>query len=496
MKSTTMISKFYKGIQFAALGLMGSLIMSSCAEKSSTTGWDYNDSKNGGFEVNTGYEGQQTGPGLVFVEGGTFTMGRAEDDIMRDWNNIPRRVTVSSFYMDETEVTNLAYREYIYWLDRVYGFDYPEVVQNALPDTLVWRSRLGYNDPYVETYFRHPAYQFYPVVGVSWKQANDYCAWRTDRVNEQILIEEGVLRTNPNQYADDNFDTDAYLFGFYTGEVKKNLPDLNPNGLGEAGRPVNLADGILLPRYRLPTEAEWEYAALALIGNTEFERVTEKRQYPWNSSSLRNPDERNKGFMLANYKRGRGDMMGIAGSLNDSYDITAPVKSFPPNDFGLYDMAGNVAEWVLDVYRPLTGEDVDDFRAFRGNVFSTWATDEDGYVEYPDSLGNMIRREVTAEEALGRRNYDRAENRDYVDGDLKSSIYYDKGELPEGDDPMYEYAKKTMVNNEVRVYKGGSWKDRAYWLVPGNRRYLEEDMSTDFIGFRCAMHRVGSQTNN
>lgn len=474
--------------------LFGVVALSACSEKSSTTGWDYNTMENGGFQANLKYPGQDIGPGLVFIEGGTFTMGRVEQDVMYDWNNIPRRVTVSSFYMDETEVTNIAYREYLYWLERVYGYSYPEVYEKALPDTLVWRDKLAYNEPYVETYLRHPAYSLYPVVGVNWLQANDYCAWRTDRVNEQILISEGILRTNPNQYDDDNFNTETYLVGQYVGEVKKNLPDLNPNGNGKAGRQATMEDGILLPKYRLPTESEWEYAALALIGNVDYERITQKKMYPWNGGSLRNPNEKTKGDMLANYKRGRGDNMGIGGYLNDMGDITMAVKSFPPNDFGLYDMAGNVAEWVMDVYRPLSMEDVTDFRSFRGNVFLAYEKDEEGYLLPPDSLGRMPKRNVTEEEALNRRNYSRADNRDYQDGDIESSIFYERGAVPEGEAPMYDYGRTTMYNNEVRVYKGGSWKDRAYWLVPGTRRYLEEDLSTDFIGFRCSMHRVGTQS--
>ena len=197
------------------------LIFSSCGkEKSSVTGWNYNDPKNGGFEV-VPYDEQETGPGLVLVEGGTFTMGRTEQDITLDWNNIPRRATVSSFYMDETEVANVHYLEYLYWITRVFGADYPEVYKRALPDTLVWRDKLAYNEPLVELYFRHPSYQQYPVVGINWLQANDFCAWRTDRVNEQILIREGILRINPNQINEDNFNTDAYLASQYEGLVKR-----------------------------------------------------------------------------------------------------------------------------------------------------------------------------------------------------------------------------------------------------------------------------------
>jgi formylglycine-generating enzyme len=103
-------------------------LASSCSQKSSSTGWNYNDKNNGGFQVAKGAE-QATGPGLVLVEGGTFVMGSMEQDMMYDHDNMERRITVSSFYMDETEVSNLDYLEYLYWLQRVYGQDYPEVYQ-------------------------------------------------------------------------------------------------------------------------------------------------------------------------------------------------------------------------------------------------------------------------------------------------------------------------------------------------------------------------------
>ncbi len=84
---------------------------SSNSKNSSTTGWDYNNSKNGGFETNSKYKEQATGPGLMFVEGGSFTMGRTQQDVFSDWNNVPKTVTVSSFYLDETEVRNVDYLE-------------------------------------------------------------------------------------------------------------------------------------------------------------------------------------------------------------------------------------------------------------------------------------------------------------------------------------------------------------------------------------------------
>ena len=213
-------------------------IISSCSkQQSSVTGWDYNNSKNGGFEVNTNFKEQMTGPGLTFIEGGSFTQGRIEQDVMYDWNNVPKRVTVSSFYLDETEVRNVDYREYLTWLKRVYGSSYPEVYNKSLPDTLVWRDKLGYNEPYVSQYLRHPAYDNYPVVGVSWSQANDFCVWRTDRVNERILINEGILKEDPEQIDDNTFNTEAYLAGQYDGIQGRLLRNYDPS-TGEKFRKV------------------------------------------------------------------------------------------------------------------------------------------------------------------------------------------------------------------------------------------------------------------
>jgi sulfatase modifying factor 1 len=484
---------------FAQLVIVA-IIFTSCKgggkDASTTTGWKYNDADNGGFEVVSEKE-QVTGPGLVLIQGGTYTMGRVEQDVLYDWNNVPRRVTVSSFYMDETEVRNVDYREYLYWIKRVF-VDYPEVYRNALPDTLVWRRPMAYNEPYVQYYFRHPSYNEYPLVGVSWLQANDYCAWRTDRVNEGILIDQKILNPDPNQVNEANFNTEAYLAGQYEGLVNQNLPSINPNS---ETRRVMLEDGILLPKYRLPTEAEWEYAALALIGNSFEERVYERRIYPWDGHNLRNDDKKDRGQMRANYVRGRGDMMGVAGDLNDNASVPAPVNSYWPNDYGLYCMAGNVNEWVQDVYRPLTSEDFDEFNPFRGNVFQKLATDEEGNVAEKDSLGRLRYVEISADEAINRWNYKKADYRNYMDGDYESSIN-EGGEWTSGaktqdrgSSRMYKMEpgdESSMISDHARVYKGGSWRDRAYWLSPGTRRFLDESSSRDDLGFRCAMIRVGS----
>ncbi|MFN5294751.1 MAG: SUMF1/EgtB/PvdO family nonheme iron enzyme [Flavobacteriales bacterium] len=573
------VSKMFFGLAAIAVA---SIFTSCDKERSGATGWAYNDEKNGGFERQD-YVEQETGPGLVLVEGGTFTMGRVEDDLNFAWDNIPRRVTVSSFYMDETEVTNQFWNDYLHWLKLVYGDTYPELVNRALPDTNIWREVTEYNEPQVDYYLRHPAYRDYPVVGVNWLQASEYCVWRTDRVNELILIREGLMSYNPTGQADEeHFTTDSYLSGQYSGDAASGgLKDYNPKGTGT--RLVTMSDGIILPRYRLPTEAEWEYAALGLVGNSFQELITDRRTYPWNGHYVRNDDNGGRffGTIRANFVRGAGDYMGVAGYLNDNADITAPVYAYPPNDYGLFNMSGNVSEWVMDVYRPLSPEDKSEFRPFRGNVYKTRVLNSDGSFadkhdkniydidgvayflknyqeqagarltqtsltlldqcnqkitsaqekikerkddEAQDAMqeamdlvtdsedlvaadlrdgmadyivsapGEVKRRNVSVEENIDRRNYRKADYIDHRDGDFNSSIYYANADMEQDKNRMYEWGVTTLINDRARVYKGGNWRDRAYYTIPGTRRYLDERRSMSTLGFRCAMDRLGSPT--
>ena len=408
--------------------------LGSCAQDESTsTGWKYNKTENGGFEKKD-FEEQETGPGLVMIEGGVFTMGRSEEDVMDDWNAQASKKTVSSFYMDRTEVSNFHWLEYVYWMKRVYYKSYPHIYKKSLPDTLVWRNPLSYREKFIDYYFRHPAYRDYPVVGVSWIQANDFCKWRTDRVNEAILVREGILNwhfadgelnevasANDPKYAgnykstpENMFNTDSYLAGQYNQTTKNGYTvtsDKNPqkekdikprdpymldnydpvyavkddptnpkSAIYRGKRQVRIEDGILLPKYRLPIEAEWEFAASGLLGNLDpnSENIDERRIYPWDGHYVRKDEEQFQGSIQANFTRGRGDQMGVSGALNDGADVTCRVDDFWPNDYGLYNMAGNVSEWVMDTYRPLSSEVTDEFMPFRGNVYQTKLLVPDG----------------------------------------------------------------------------------------------------------------------
>jgi sulfatase modifying factor 1 len=528
----------------AFLAILSIFILASCSrEQSTSTGWDYNNRKQGGFEKMDKAE-QIPGPGLMFVEGGRLTMGRVEEDVMYDWNNISKTVTVSSFYIDQTEVRNMDYVEYLHWLKRHYvnenspfftGTARPEIYTKALPDSLVWRDKLGENEMFLNNYLRNPAYREYPVVGVSWEQANDYCIWRTDRVNERILINAGLLMevTHPDREGVEvAFTTDGYLHGsedylanFVTEKQKDRIRNITALKSDDEGRYTNMEDGLLLPNYRLPTEAEWEHAALGYIGNNIGENHDNRKIYPWNGSGLRNDTKKNQGQIMANFKRGRGDNMGVAGSLNDEADITAPVRSYWPNDYGLFNMAGNVSEWVADVYRPITEQTTTaDHRPFRGNVYKTPQIDQDaGPGENPyiiDEQGHIKDTLVKSSDNIYRRNYKKANNINFLDGDIESQMdtkwnsdtteksildqeavkidkwnqtadKYEDNAFTSNSNEMYDYGNTTLISDRTRVYKGGSWKDRAYWLNPGTRRFLDQSQSTDCIGFRCAMDRVG-----
>lgn len=301
-------------------------------------------------------------PGMVYVPAGTFHMGPSDEDISYAFTARNKQVSINGFWMDATEITNNEYRQFVLWVrdsvaatilnykkqapdgtgpidwikaksikwedpktqeqlsamivtpdNRINGrreldakkiiyhsevFDYKEGAkrENAdkprsnfivkkdtqiYPDTLVWIRDFtySYNEPMAKKYFSHPAYGNYPVVGISWMQATAFCEWRTQYLN-------------------------AFL------ESKKRMTESD---------------------FRLPTEAEWEYAARG--GRSQV-------PYPWGGPYLRNK----KGCLLANFKPGRGNYP------EDGGFYTVRADAYWPNDFGLYNMAGNVAEWTSSLY--------------------------------------------------------------------------------------------------------------------------------------------------
>ncbi len=537
------------------LGFTGCSKKGNTKGGSTATGWKINDKK-GGFQFNDKFKQQETPPGMISIEGGTFTMGKVQDDVMHDWNNSPNQQHVQSFFMDETEVTNKMYTEFLFWIKNVFpptDENYKNIYTGVIPDTLVWRNRLGYNETMTNNYLRHPAYADYPVVGVNWIQAVEFSKWRTDRVNENILEREGYLKKDnkiklgSDVTAENSFSTETYIntpskaFGGNEEVVLKKEMGGGRRPAADTAKNVyaQRSSGLILPEYRLPTEAEWEYAATALVGNREYNIYKGQKKYPWSGQYTRSSKRQYRGDQLANFKQGKGDYGGIAGWSDDGADITNKVKSYAPNDFGLYDMAGNVAEWVQDVYRPMVDDEANDFNYFRGNVYTKNKIGEDGVVELVtsdnityDTLSNgriMARNfpgqiaqvPVDENETYLRTQFSTSDNINYRDGDRQSTRFYKFNDSEEGESGgdqkrMYEAPKHsitadslgkmvkkfdksdkrtTLVDDNVRVYKGGSWRDRAYWLDPASRRFFPQDMATDYIGFRCAMSKVGPKSN-
>ena len=516
---------------FSLIALSSTMLLVSCGGSgggkkgggtkrfTSKTGWKPNDQKGWFF---TGKQQKQKGwPGMVYVEGGTFTMGLVKDDVMHDWNNTPRRMQVSAFFIGETEITNYEYREYVTWLKFVFPPSDPsfkEIYKGALPDTLVWNNKLSRND-FAETYFRRPEYDYYPVVGVSWLQASRYCDWLTDRANEKALMEQGVISkdfytNDANNQGANSFNLDKFKANDPEMEAYINQQRLQQkSGIKTSNQRImaanrNATAGVV-EKFRLPTEVEWEFAALGMQKEREYNLYQNKKP---EIEQLKGKKGKNRGMYLENFKQGRGDYSGVAGWKNDGSPTTADVKQYPSNNLGIFGMFGNVAEWTADVYRPIIDEEASDFNYYRGNVPQEVVKNADGTFKKIDAAkydtladGRLVYKGLPGQ-------YERetvADNRNFRDGDFQSSldagygraedsttmgynmynskqkrfIVDERGRVILQKDPL---SRTTRISNEVRVIKGGSWLDGAYWLDPGQRRFRDEAKSFGWVGFRVA----------
>ena len=518
------------------------------------TGWTYNEPENSSFDIapvkqkKLRTKAASYFKDMLLIEGGTFIMGRTsgsatEIDTTLLEADIPRRVTVASFYLCSHEVTNAEYREFVNWVKDSIALEllaetdpsfylnkeskilnwnrkaeiYTEKNQEAIqemyisgnekyyrkkmfdtkrfnftynnglyrdsiciyPDTLCWITDLtyGYSEPLVKSYFWHPAYNNYPVVGVSWNQANAYCHWRTERLNFAIL------------------------------ESSNHIEDIYPS-------------------FRLPTEAEWEYAAIGPDENKKKkseESIISANIFPWKEKTLTDK----KGNYYANFgpiiDRNRYWVKPFSEGIIDknqkeNYIYTSPIKSFLANEFKLYDMAGNVAEWVLDVPK-MNWEDDMGYRPFRGNVFSVIGSNDSAYnaVINKDS-SNIDQGRVISKNAPDVFEKDTLTSLFKVNSndDLQAAMvkilrrknYYDPASFPDTIIEKYKNwlmpkavseihnAKVLELNEFPRIVKGGSWADGPVYMECGTQTVFSENKRTYRIGFRIAMMLVGSLTED
>ena len=248
-----------------------------------------------------------------------------------------------------------------------------------------------------------------------------------------------------------------------------------------------------------------------------------KKKFPWEGEYTRSQRKKNLGDQLANFKLGKGDYGGIAGWSEVGSGITTSVRAYPPNSFGLYGMGGNVSEWVADVYRPIIDEEASDFNYYRGNVYTKSSIGENGYniidennineeenriklqdgrIDFKNLPGELVQTKLNENDLL-RINYSKDDNRDYNDGDKESSRNYGSNQQvkkemynnPRNENPDITDFRTSLIGNDSRVYKGGSWLDRSYYLDPAQRRFLPEYITSNSIGFRCAMSYLGEVRN-
>ncbi|MFT5858593.1 MAG: sulfatase activating formylglycine-generating enzyme [Flavobacteriaceae bacterium] len=294
----------------------------SCQRQAITT-WDENNPKQGGFQK-APYCEQETPIGLLLIEGREFTLKQDES---------VTEISSKNFYISKYEETNGQYLAYLAYLEQYYS---KATYQNALPDTTFWNKlKIGNEDRamLMNNYLRNPLYKDFPVIGLNVSQIERYAVWKSDRMNELILVREEVLEINSDaKDSSELFTTKAYLYGQY--RVGEEITSLDPS---LATRNVRLEDGILLPKYRLPTSQEWQLASVAIGDYSNRYFVTEK-EYKF----------KNKQLADFGYLSVEPSKIRKPDQVKYADNILQLVYGYSSNSYGLHGLSNGIPEYAKD----------------------------------------------------------------------------------------------------------------------------------------------------
>lgn len=338
---------------------------------------------------------------LVFVEGGTFTMGNSmnfhptmDDEYLLN-ASMPQRKEVKSFYISSTEVTNKEWRHF--YNSKIEKLGSREAFERFSPDTSRWIEEFGYsyNEQFTRNYHSSAVFEEYPVVGINWGMAQEYCSWLSETICEEFKVAKGSIE------------------------------------------------------FRIPTEAEWEYAASGANSERDNEEniIVSRRCFPWPKNDFRECDS-----YLANF----GPIEDVNGIRVKNYPedgafYTSQVGDYKPNNLGLYDMAGNVSEWTWD----------------KGNMYVPTSFDSENW-KNGSVMSDSDKIETTVNELRKDTNFESL--------DPHYQKYYDS----------LVRDQEVLARGDTRIVKGGSWADGIAYMQIGTKQAIDKGHTSCTIGFRVA----------